>query len=484
VTAHATTQVPGVATPPVESAPAPRFQTRPIALRTTILQRTLPLLVIIWAIMAAWAYQDALRQTNQLFDAAMVQSAEVLFSLAHHEMEEIQQVGPHQDEYAKPLTFQVWDDRGHQVFHSGGAPVERLSPLDNGFSETNVAQEGWRVYAYHESNDTVYLLIGERLSVRRNLALRLALRTMVPFALALPLIAWVVVRSVGSALAPTEKVVHHLRELAASRLDPVSDDHIPLEIQPLVGAMNALFVRLRASYEHERRFTADAAHELRTPLAALKVNAQVLLNGEIDDERRRRLQRVVMAANRCEGLVAQLLTLARLEQHADQHPMKPVHLPTLAQEVVGELSAELLDKDIGIDLTPLQSQEAHTTVKGDREMLRILLRNLLDNALRYSPAGSDVSVMASPAETVGGPAGGTVLRVIDAGPGIPEALRQRAFDRFFRIPGNQGSGSGLGLSIVKRIAGLHGAELTLHESPGGQGLEVRLQFPGNEPGAA
>jgi two-component system sensor histidine kinase QseC len=450
---------------------------RPASLRATILRRSLPLLIVVWAVMAAWAYQDALFQTNQLFDAAMVQSSEVLFSLAHHEMEEIKQVGPHQDDYAKPLTFQVWDDRGELIFHSAGAPHQRLSAQQNGFSDTEVEGDGWRVYAYHEASDTVSLLIGERQAVRRDLALRLALRTMVPFALALPLIAWVVMRSVRSALAPTEQVVCQLRELAASRLDPVSAEHVPREIRPLVDAMNALFERLRAAYEHERRFTADAAHELRTPLAALKVNAQVMLNSEIKPESRQRMERVLAAANRCEGLVAQLLTLARLEQHAE-HALEPLDLGLLAQDVIGDLSAELLDKDIGIHLPQADAGAPIVQIRGDAAMLRILLRNLLDNALRYSPPGSEVAVSLEHS------ASGPVLKVTDSGPGIPQALRARATDRFFRVPGNQGSGSGLGLSIVRRIADLHGARLTLDEAPSGQGLQVALHFPGNEAGPA
>ena len=438
------------------------------------MRRSMPLLVLIWGLMSLWAYQDALSQTNSLFDAAMVQSSEVLFSLAHHEMDEIKQVGPHQDEYAKPLTFQVYDDRGRLAFHTRSAPTTRLSALSNGFSDNEVEGEQWRVYAYHEPDDTITLLIGERQSVRHSLALRLMARTMAPLALALPLLAWAVRRAVRMSLAPTEQVVLHLRELAASRLDPVSTTQVPLEIRPLVEAMNALFERLRAAYEHERRFTSDAAHELRTPLAALKVNAQVMLNGALADDHRHRLERVVASANRAESLVAQLLTLARLEHNDVHHSLQPVQLPALTQEVLAELSGDLLDKDIEIELPASQPAQAHQTVLADPDMLRILLRNLLDNALRYSPLGSRVQVAVEPCGT------GTRLSVTDAGPGISPELRERAFDRFFRIPGSQGSGSGLGLSIVRRIATLHGALLSLASGPDGRGLSVQLQFPGNE----
>lgn len=445
---------------------------RVTSLRSTLLRRTLPLLTLVWALMAALAYQAALKQTNQLFDSAMEQSSEILFSLAHHEMDEIKQVGQHQDRYAESLTFQVWDDQGQLQFHSQGAPGARLSQLANGFSDVTVDRQGWRVYAYHEANDNVYLMIAERLSVRRDLALGLALRDMIPFALALPLIAWVLTRSVDASLRPMEKVVSHLRELAAARLEPISGEQMPAEIQPMVEAMNALFERLRAAYEHERRFTADAAHELRTPLAALKVNAQVLLTGEIDDERRHRLQRVVLAANRCESLLAQLLTLARLEAGGNQHPLRAVPLARLAHEVVSELSSELLDKDIEIELPAAGGAGDRVSVMGDREMLRILLRNLLDNALRYSPPQSHVAVVLEALED-----GSVRLAVIDSGPGIAAEYRARAFDRFFRLPGSQGSGSGLGLSIVSRIACHHGARVQLLEGPAGKGLAVELRFP-------
>ena len=453
---------------------ATRRAAAPPSLRYLILRRSLPLLMLVWGLMAAWAYQDALSQTNTLFDAAMVQSSEVLFSLAHHEMEEIRQVGPHQDDYAKPLTFQVWDDRGQLVFHSREAPLHRLSPLVNGFTDTTVDGEGWRVFAYHEQDDTMSLLIGEKLSVRHDLAFRLATRTMLPFALALPLIALVVMRSVRSSLAPTEQVVQHLSELAASRLEPVSGENVPLEIQPLVQAMNALFERLHEAYEHERRFTSDAAHELRTPLAALKVNAQVMLNGKLDADARLRLERVVASANRCEALVAQLLTLARLEQKTSAPGLRPIALAHLAHEVVSEMSNELLDKDIGIHLPALDASTEAVRVVGDPNMLLILLRNLLDNALRYSPAGGEVELALDQH------AHGVTLSITDSGPGIAPELRERAFDRFFRIPGSQASGSGLGLSIVRRIADLHNAQLVLADAPSGRGLQVRIHFPGNE----
>lgn len=469
----AKTPEPGApAAPPPAAAPASSTRT---SLRINLLRRTLPLLMLVWALVAAIAYQVALRQTDQLFDAAMRQSSDILFSLAHHEMEEIKQVGPHQDPFAESLTFQVWDDRGALLFHTEGAPKQRLSTVDNGFTETVVNHEGWRVYAYHEPDDTVYLMIAERLSVRRDLALRLALRAMIPFALALPLIALVLARSVNASLRPMEALVRQLGKRALSRLDPIRGERIPSEIQPLIDAMNGLFERLEATYEHERRFTADAAHELRTPLASLKVNAQVMMNGELDAGRRHRLERVVLAANRCESLVAQLLTLARLEQNLGEHPLREVRLPLLVHEVVSELSGELLDKDIELRLPPMDGAAGQSGVTGDREMLRILLRNLLDNALRYSPARSTVTVELAALE-----AGGTRLSVIDAGPGIPAEYRARAFDRFFRIPGTQGSGSGLGLSIARRIATLHKAQLSLAEGPEGRGLAVHVEFPGNE----
>ncbi len=469
--------IPFVAKTPDINAPARTTPTTE-SLRGAIMRRSMPLLVLIWAIMALWAYQDALSQTNTLFDAAMVQSSEVLFSLAHHEMDEIKQVGPHQDEYAKPLTFQVYDDRGHLAFHTRSAPQQRLSNLSNGFSNTEVEGEQWRVYAYHEPDDTITLLIGERESVRHSLALRLMARTMAPLALALPLLAWAIRRSVKSSLTSTEQVVLHLRELAASRLEPVATTLVPLEIRPLVDALNSLFERLRSSYEHERRFTSDAAHELRTPLAALKVNAQVMLNDDLPPDHRHRLERVVTAANRCEALVVQLLTLARLEHNNVQHALKPVLLPELAQGVVSELAGELLDKNIEIHLPQVAPDLACQTVLGDPDMLRILLRNVLDNALRYSPNDGAVTVDIAPRGQHG-----TCLSITDDGPGIPAELRERAFDRFFRIAGNKASGSGLGLSIVRRIASLHGAVLSLGEGPHGRGLRVELVFSGNEPGS-
>jgi signal transduction histidine kinase len=234
----------------------------------------------------------------------------------------------------------------------------------------------------------------------------------------------------------------------------------------LIAALNALFDRLRTSLEQERRFTADAAHELRTPLAAVKTQAQVALGATGEDERSRALGNVVAGTDRATRLVEQLLVLARLDPQKVLPHGQTVDLHELARQGVAELAPAAAAKGVEVSLAAGDA----APVAGDAVLLAVLLRNLLDNAVRYTPAGGEVEV------SVRRTTGGVSLAVVDNGPGIPEAERGRVFERFHRVLGSGEEGSGLGLSIVRRIADLHRASVSLDAGPGGRGLRVEVRF--------
>jgi two-component system OmpR family sensor kinase len=309
------------------------------------------------------------------------------------------------------------------------------------------------------------------MSVRRERAAQLALQTLRPFALLLPVLALLIWLAVGRALEPLQRLTAQVLARRVHSLEPLSSARLPDEVQPLVAALNELLERLRAALERERAFMADAAHELRTPLTALHLQAGTLARASGEAERTAAMTGLAAGVQRVRHLVEQLLSLARQEPRAESAPV-PVRLDDAAREVVAEL-VPLADAG-GVDLGICAAEPA--TVTGDADALRTLLRNLVDNAVRYTPAGGRVDVsIETPAAS--GSAAGARLVVADDGPGIPAAERERVFDRFYRRAGAPAPGSGLGLAIVQAIAVAHGATVSLSDGPGGKGLAVTVEFP-------
>jgi two-component system, OmpR family, sensor kinase len=249
--------------------------------------------------------------------------------------------------------------------------------------------------------------------------------------------------------------------------------NLPGEVQPLVGALNDLLGRLGAALERERGFMADAAHELRTPLTALYLQMGALARATTEAERADAMEKLSAGVQRAIRLVEQLLSLARQEPRAEV-VRRRVRFDDLAREVVAEMVplADARKIDLGISA----SQPAY--VLGDPEALRTLVRNLVDNAVRYTPVGGTVDVSVQESDGPGN-SHGTILRVVDTGPGIPADERQRVFDRFYRPPGTSPPGSGLGMAIVKAIADAHAASISLDNGPNGPGLAVSVSFPFN-----
>ena len=295
------------------------------------------------------------------------------------------------------------------------------------------------------------------------------MRTIAPFALLLPALALLVVWIVGRAVRPVRRFADVLRDRERDALDPLDGDGLPDEIRPVATALNDLLARLKESVERERSFIADAAHELRTPLTALDLQVQSLraeaAGGGHDDA----IARLEAGVARAARLVEQLLALAR-EERDGTRVREPVALADAARDAIGEMLS-LADKH-RIDLGMGRSDAVQ--VAGDREALRVLIRNLLDNAIRYSPAGSQVDVSVERHDDAEPRA---VLVVTDGGPGIPPPERERVFDRFHRVPGTAAPGSGIGLALVRSIAAHHHAQIRLDEGPGARGLRVRVDFP-------
>jgi two-component system OmpR family sensor kinase len=362
------------------------------------------------------------------------------------------------------VVVQIWDRNGTRLYLSRPAPsAPQRSEI--GFSTVRTRDGDWRVYTALVGDNVVQ--VSQPTSVREELAAGIALRTMLPLVLLLPVLialAWV---TIGRGLKPISDVALAMTRRSAGALDPLPETGLPVEVRPLVASLNALLARLGQSLERERAFIADAAHELRTPLTALHLQIQLAERAGNDAERDAALERLKGGTERATRLVEQLLALARSEPDAAERRPVRVDLTALAREVVAEHAPIAASRRLDLGFSGADS----AIVEGDRDALAILLGNLVDNAIRYVPEGGRIDVTARRDGAFG------ELSVADDGPGIPVEERERVFDRFYRGRDASGNGSGLGLAIVREIADRHGARIDVGDGLSGRGVTIRLRFP-------
>jgi two-component system OmpR family sensor kinase len=411
---------------------------------------------------AGWLiYRQALAEANELFDYQLQEIAAALPA------EPFSQVLGSHDTGDEGIVLQIWNRNGMLMYYSH--PRASLAPrAELGFSTEHTDRGDWRVYGAIVGDNVVQL--AQPVSVRNRLAANVALRTLWPLIVLLPLLGLAVWIIVGRGLKPLRRVTDALDTRHPEALDPLPAQRLPQEVQPLVRALNGLLERLATALHTQRAFVADAAHELRTPLAALQIQSQLVARARDDSSRREALDDLQAGVTRATRLAEQLLALARAEP--DGHgSTTAVDLHALLDECV--VTCVPLAQQRNVDLGVETSEPA--TVTGDAEALRVMFNNLLDNATKYTPAGGRVDVSLK----VDG--GRPVVRIADSGPGIPVEERERVFDRFYRVGAGANrvrtdvAGSGLGLAIVKRIALQHEAQLTLGESAAG-GLLVTVRF--------
>jgi two-component system OmpR family sensor kinase len=444
------------------------------SIRTRLLAWLLGGVVLVGAAGGWVVYRNALAEADAFFDYHLRQTALILrdepveYSLAPRL--------PANDA-AYDFVVQVWTLDGVRVYLS--RPHSVLPDITTiGFSSVTTSEGQWRVYGAQAL--TKVIQVAQPMHVREQQAVDLALKTLRPFALLLPVLGFLIWLAVGGALAPLRQLTTLVKSRRVDALDPLPNEPLPDEVRPLVGALNELLGRLGAALDRERAFMADAAHELRTPLTALHLQMGMLARAESEAERNDAMERLSAGVQRAIRLVEQMLSFARQEPRAEPGRVR-VALDDIAREVVAEL-VPLADAK-QIDLGIANSQPAF--VLGDPEALRTLTRNLVDNAVRYTPSGGrvDVSVettsnasSAPSASLSPTPSVRAVLKVVDNGPGIPPEERSRVLDRFYRRPGTAPSGSGLGMAIVKAIADTHVANLTLDSGLEGRGLAVSVSF--------
>ena len=442
------------------------------SLRGRLLWFLLAAITIAAVAQAAIAYRTALHDADHIFDYHMQQIALSLRSTTPLTAANTPaDAGANPTVPAEPdpgnddLVVQVWSPDGVRMFRSvSRASLPQRAVL--GFSNVKANGTTYRVFSIQSNNQT--LQVAQDMAVRRNMAGNLALRTLAPIAMMLPILMLVVWWVVSDSLTPVARVRKQVASRQADDLSPVSEAGLPDEVRPLVQELNLLFGRVRTAFDAQQNFVADAAHELRTPLAALKLQALSLERADSLDARKVAQGRITAGIERATRLVEQLLVLARQEAGASEGaPPLPVDLADLARRTVGEMVGVAQAK--GVDLGLQHAQAAR--VLGQGAALAILMRNLMDNAVKYTPAGGTVDVAVHLED------GMAVLTVEDSGPGIAQEERERVFDRFYRIAGSEAAGSGLGLAIIRAIAERHGAKLGLDASARLGGLLVRVTFP-------
>lgn len=368
------------------------------------------------------------------------------------------------------VQFQVWNKKEQLILHSTKArdvlPPSLLKNL--GLSDAWINDNAWRIFTNYDVQTGITVVVGEQYALRKALETQITRDSLYIMLISYPFLALLIWIIVGRGLDSLKKIAKEVRSRAPSYLEPVDLESVPSEIKPMIDELNELFVKLREAFLREKRFAADAAHELRTPLAALKTQAQVALKAKNEEERNVALRKVITGVDRSAHVVQQLLILSQMVPEAFRGELIPIDLVKQASEIIADLVPEALLKNTEIELIP---QGKNLIVMGIPTAISILIRNLVDNAIRYTPPGSTIKVeLEETPENV-------VLSVIDNGPGIPEELHERVFERFFRVLGNKSTGSGLGLGIVQQIAQLHNAKITLETPKTGIGLKISVIFP-------
>lgn len=439
-----------------------------------------------------FSYRDATHEVNELFDAQLAQSARILhaqianelrhsetdtlqgllnkatkFTIPYENEDEVEELG---HEYERKIGFQVWDRGGALTLHSESVGTEPLSqealmPGHSGFSTTRKNGQYWRVFSLWDDNDDYVVQAGESFDIRQELVSNISGRLLSPSLISIPLLAVLIWFSIARGLNPIHRVVREVRQRQSDNLQPIQLLHIPQEIVPLTQSLNDLFKRLNIAFNKERQFTNDAAHELRTPLAALKTHAQVALRETDDEKRTAAIRNILDGVKRASHLIDQMLILARMSPDQDEHVNKKILLYSVAEEVAAELSHLAVAKNIDLAL----NGEINVAVYGQTTLLAILLRNLIHNAINYTERNGEIRIEVMRENNK------PVIEIIDNGPGIEPALFERVFDRFYRVTGGNTEGCGLGLAIARECAHKLNATLELSQNKP-HGLIARVCF--------
>ena len=456
------------------------------SMRRTLLVVLLGTLALLMGVAGFFSYRAGLQEAGEMFDARLVQSTRVLIGLVDEPLSDLsafpgdaivlrgwhgQAKGVGEElafkeghAYESKLAFQVWGRDHRLLLRSDSAPTTSLAPLEPGYASPIIGGEQWRTFTMR-TKEGRWFQSGERSDIRQELAEDIAGGTLLPLLLALPLMALVIWWSVSHVTRSLRRVSDQIGQRDPERMSPLDLGDVPREAHGLVHAVNGLLARLNEALARERRFVADAAHELRTPISALKVHAGNVRQSSDEAGRVQAQDLMEDAVGRLERLVAQLLTLSRAEALSRVPPAR------LSLDAIVATEVDALRTFFDLNRQYLALELESVDVKGNEVALTALIRNVLENAIRYTPAKGSIFVCVRREGNT------ATLIVADSGPGIAMEERERVFDRFYRTLGSGVPGSGLGLSIVREVADAHGASVTLGTSARLGGLEVRVGWP-------
>ncbi len=355
-------------------------------------------------------------------------------------------------QYERSLRYQVWSRDGQLLLRSANAPEVVLTSHDGLSESTEVDGQTWKYYAVWDRHHDFRIVVSEDNDLRNRLVRSIAMRVVSPLGLGLPVLLVLIWLSIRRGLWPLGRLAQEIEDRKPDSLTPLDQTQVPNEVRPLVGALNHLLERVGNSLEGERRFTANAAHELRTPLAAIKAQAYLVKIAESEAERQDAVAQLHRGIERAIRLVGQMLTMARLDPQQALPEVLAMDLKEVAESVCADLAPLALQRSQTLEL---HVEPGLPPLQGNADMVSMLISNLVDNAIRYTQTGGHILVSLCREENL------ICLRVEDDGPGIPVHLRERVFERFYRVANAEQAGTGLGLAICQRIAELHGATIRL-----------------------
>lgn len=433
------------------------------SLRARLLLLLFSAVVITACIQSFIAYRTSLDETNEIFDYQMQQMALSLRPGLNFDGYGSNGFHPEEDESFEFIVQVATADR--KILFQSSSSTTLPHRDSTGFSLFDARSTTYKLYTLIHGNQLIQ--VAQDRSTRRSLARNLAFRTTVPIMVMVALLLFLVWWVVTSSLAPVYRVQRQISTREADSLNEVETTGLPNEVRPLVEELNLLLRRMRQAFDAQKNFVADAAHELRTPLSALKLQVEQLRRSSTEKDREVAVHRLGTGIDRATRLVEQLLVLARQQAHSDSaKSVKPAEFNKLCMAAFNDVYPLAQQKHIDMGLN--QAEECF--VMCQEEAIKIMLRNILDNSIKYSPDNSKIDLTVS----VNGSS--AILLVEDSGPGIPDESFERIMDRFYRIPGNPVSGSGLGLSIVKTIADIHSAQIKISKSLRLGGLSVSVTF--------
>lgn len=426
---------------------------------------------LIWLCATAWIFLQTRSEVEHVLDTRLQEAARMVSSLAINAEVPSSANGrsgsmliPELAGYERQLSCQIWSLDGRLVARSSGAPDDSLGNQKDGFSDQQVGGETWRVYAISDSSKGIRVLVGDRLGLRERLVSDLIRGLLWPAIFIVPLLGLMIWTSLGRGLRPLQRLATDLQDRGVDDMRPIDLNHTPPEILPLVNSLNSLFSRLEAARRHEREITAFAAHELRTPLAGLKTQAQVAIATTDPTARESALRHIVASVDRTARLVRQLLAMARLDAQSDVDLKDEVNLARLLEEIT------LPDSGPGSAQVILDPSLDNVALVTNRDLLTISLRNLHENAIQHMRKEGVVKWSAATDNSH------AAISIDDEGPGIPEDELLLVTNRFFRGQHKSPSGTGLGLAIVQLALEKIGGSLALENRPGHRGLRATVSL--------